>query len=254
MVGRDAYLTFLTFNPVWELARLSCCHWFSFWLLISGVGLGRDVTLHLVAFRHRNEDHGPDQHEDGEEDVVLSALELAAAVVVLDEVVDRRCEEVPEGDTRQEGGHDDGLHPRGRLAVREVQARDRDHHLTGGDQREGADLPDDVGLEARGDLGLDPGGDEEGRSAEHEADADLAEGVELEDLVDARVDDVGEERDEDQDHDGVDRLNLRGEPLEAQKVSVHLLGLENPCRSRLVVEGPEHRDEGVDHGELADGL
>ena len=65
--------------------------------------------------------------------------------------------------------------------------------------------------------------------------------------------DAVEDRDEHHDHDGVDGLNLTGKPLDTQEVSVHqfMVRLQDPRRARLIEEGPEHRDKGVDDGQSA---
>ena len=41
--------------------------------------------------------------------------------------------------------------------------------------------------------------------------------------------------------------------MDAEEVAIHVLGLENPGRPRLVEEGPEHRDENIEGDQFGDG-
>jgi hypothetical protein len=63
---------------------------------------------------------------------------------------------------------------------------------------------------------------------------DLPQWGERKHTVDRGIDAVLKERDERQDHDGVQRLDLRREPCDAEEVEVHVLGLQHPFPATLV--------------------
>ena len=169
-----------------------------------------------------------------------------------DDAVDPGGEDVPERDAHQEDRHDHRLHRARRLGVGELETGDRDHDLGRGEKGVGEDLPADARTGTGVDRLLHEGDHREADDHDEEPDRDLADRRQGEDRVDRRIDHEGEERDEDQDHDRVDRLDLRRQPRDPEPPPVEVHGLQHPARSGLVEEGPEHRHEDEDHAELQD--
>lgn len=137
-------------------------------------------------------------------------------------------------------------------------------------------MPADVGHLACVDHVLDDRRDQECRNRQDEADAELAQRRELPDLVDRGVEPVVvvavlcldglalddllllqlleleacEDGDEKEDQNGVHHLDLARVPLDPYEHQVHLLRLEDPSSTALVVERPEHGDEEEDDRDL----
>ena len=90
---------------------------------------------------------------------------------------------------------------------------------------------------------LGDGDDGEGADHEEQAGTDLSQWSELDDLFNGGVKDKGEERDEDENQEGIDGLDLGGEELSSEEITVHVLCLEDETGGGLVEEAPEHADE-----------
>ncbi len=159
-------------------------------------------------------------------------------------------EEIAEGDRQQEDRHDERLHASWRLGVRELQRDDRHENLRSGEDYIGEDLPENRGCLAGVDALLDPGDQGKGAGHQEEARADFSERGELDPAFHRRVEQESEDGDEDQDQEGVCGLDLRGQKGKAQNLAIHVLSLEDPGRSGLVKEGPEHRHKQEEDGEF----
>ena len=74
---------------------------------------------------------------------------------------------------------------------------------------------------------MDESNNGEGEDGDEEAHADFSEGGEFNELPESGVDEKSKEGNESENQNGVDRLNLRGKPID-HKMPIHILRLEDP--------------------------
>src|SRR5439155_25270442 len=68
------------------------------------------------------------------------------------------------------------------------------------------------------------------------------------------IEPVGKERQHYQNKNRIDGLNLGRQPLDAEKMSIHRLGLNDPRRKILLPQRPEDRDERHRHQNVEDSF
>ena len=155
------------------------------------------------------------------------------------------------GDGEEEDGHDKRFEISRSLRVGIFKADDRDHDLGSGDDEVGKELPADIRGVAFSDRDLDEGDDGKSEDGDKEPGSDFSKGGEGDESSDDGIDHEGEERHEREDEDGIDRLNLRGEPIN-NEMAIHVLRLEDPRRAGLIEEGPEEGNEEIERQQAKD--
>src|SRR5262249_18503836 len=131
----------------------------------------------------------------------------------------------------------------GALSVGELEVSRRNQRFAGGQNRERPDLPNNVGSRAGIDARLNHGDDKKRGCGHKQTGADFSQWRQTNKFLHERVEPIGKQRQHDQYEKWVDRLNLRREPLDAEKTSIHRLGLNDPRRKILLPQRPEDRYE-----------
>ncbi len=206
-------------------------------------------ALDVEEARHRDVGQGHDDHEGREEQVVRRTAHVRQRLAGADDPVHRGGEQVAQRDCDAEQSEDQALQLGRCLGVEELQGGAVGQRFADGQDQPGEHLPLEVEHHVGVQLRLDPGREHERAGREEQAGADLADRGELHDVVDPLVDPAVEDEHQHDDHHRVHHRDLRREPLEAQEVQVHLLGLQHPARRALVVEAEEPRDEDEQHGD-----
>ena len=170
----------------------------------------------------------------------------------LDQVVDACGKHIADKYSKKVERHDHGFHFLRCLRVGEFEADDGDHDLGSGDHEESEELPSNGWFIASIDPLLDEDGDGKCGGGEEKADAHFPQRSEGKQAVDEGINTEGKEGYVEEDEDGIEGLDLRGQPIDIHEMEVHVLGLKHPGGACLVVERPEDGDEKEEWDELAE--
>ena len=175
-----------------------------------------------------NKSHCCCQHQGGEKPKITGSGKIAGTVRIANEKIHRAGEQVAKRNCRHIKRHYQGFHRFWRLSIRKFKAGDRNHHLGRSQQQVSQQLPGNVGRKPCIYTQLYESDQHKRQDRDKQTDRDFVQITQVNMLAQCRIDIPVKQGDEQDDQQWIGGLNLRGQYLDAEYQSVHMLRLQDP--------------------------